>query len=66
MINLMIKSIFENSNKIDAVIKYINKTEIKRYLGTVFVTLSICSLTKKVKEQEAKINSLEEMMLKGE
>ena len=29
MINLMLKSIFENSNKIDAVAKYISKTHKK-------------------------------------
>lgn len=66
MINLMIKSIFENSKKIDAVIKHINRSEVKRCLETVIVVATVSALNKKIKEQDAKITSLEEMMSKGE
>ena len=66
MINLMIKTIFDNSNKIEAIVKYINKTEVKRCIETILIGASITAMAKRIKEQGTRITNLEEMMSKGE
>lgn len=60
MINLIIKNIFENSNKIDSIAKYINNTNKKTCLQFLLVAISMCAITSVVKAHEEKINDLEE------
>ena len=59
MISLMIKNIFENSNKIDSVIKHINKTDKRNCLDFLMIGAALYSVTKIVKKHEEKINDLE-------
>ena len=70
MINLMIKSIFENSNKIDSIVKHVNKTNRKHCLEFALVAIAIYTMTKTIKNHEEKISNLEieleEMKSKGE
>ena len=70
MIDLMIKSIFENSNKINSVVKHINKTNAKFSIQILLLSTSIYILAKSVKKNEIEISKikmeLEEMKSKGE
>ena len=70
MINLMVKNIFENSNKIDSVIKYVNKANKKYCLNFLLIGISLYAMTKTIKNHEEKISNLEfeleEMKSKGE
>lgn len=59
MINLMVKAIFDNSNKIDSIAKYINKSNKRTCLQVLLLTTTICIITSAVKSQEERINNLE-------
>lgn len=70
MIDLMVKNIFQNSNKIDTIIKHINKTDKRYCLMFLLVTANIYVGTKIMNKQEQRIsdleNELKEMKSKGE
>ena len=70
MINLMIKYIFENSNKIDSIAKHISKTNKKHCLELALIAIAFYTMTKAIKNNEEKICNLEieleEMKSKGE
>lgn len=70
MINLMVKNIVNNSNRIDAIVKYINKSNKKHCFEFLLVTATIVTITKVVGKHEQEINDLkneiEEMKSKGE
>lgn len=70
MINLMIKNIFENTNRIDNMAKYINKINTKHCLHAMMLTVGFYLVVKTVENQEERIkeleNELEEMKSKGE
>lgn len=69
MINLMIKNIFENSNKIDIIVKHINKTNKINCFKFLVVSASICAVMNKIEKQDKEINNLkteiEELKSKG-
>lgn len=70
MIELMVKNIFENSNKIDTIAKYINKLNKKYCLMFVLIAADSYVTTKIIRKHEEKIIELEtelkEMKSKGE
>lgn len=70
MIDLMIKNIFDNNNKIDAVIKCIKKTDSRNRFAYFLIAFNLYLVSKAVKNQEERIKeleiSLEEMKSKGE
>ena len=70
MINLMIKNIFENSNKIDAVVKYVDSVNKRNCLKFLLISLSMTAVLITVDKQEKEIEDLkkeiEEMKSKGE
>ena len=70
MIDLMVKNIFENTKKIDSVIKHINKTDNKYCLLFLLVTVNCYIGTKIINKQGQRISALEnelkEMKSKGE
>ena len=76
MINLMIKNIIDNGNKIDSVIKYVNKMNYKNYFNLLLMTISLYTVTKTVSKHEKEIKELkstidgmksrEETKVKGE
>lgn len=70
MINLMIKNIFENTNRIDNIVRHINKNNTKQCLYTIIITTSLYAVVKLVANQEERIKDLEiqleEMKSKGE
>lgn len=70
MINLIIKGIVENSNKIDTIIDYINTNNKKYCLLFGLITVEGYILTKTIKSNRARIieleNEVKEMKSKGE
>lgn len=66
MIELMIKNVFDNGNRIDAIAKYINKMD-KRYCWifllmstNIFVASQLIRKNKeKIEELEARLNGIE-------
>lgn len=76
MINLITKGICENSNRIDAVVKHINKTRVKNSLcftlvgtGLYFITIVVNKHTEQIKMLEAELDNIksrEETEVKGE
>lgn len=69
MITLLVKDIFENSNKIDVIVKHINKTNKINCLKFFVVSAAVCAVIKKVEKQDKEIDNLkteiEELKSKG-
>lgn len=70
MIDLVIKNVFQNSNKIDTIINHINKTN-KRYCAMfLLIAANFYITTKIIKNHDNKIkefeSKLEEIKSKGE
>lgn len=70
MIELLFKGVLENSGRIDDVVKYISKMNTKTKIGFMLIFTEAYIIRKIVKENSAKIESLEnelkEMKSKGE
>ena len=70
MIDLMIKNIFENTNRIDNIANYINRMNKKHCLNIILLTSGLYITAKILKKHEDKINDLElqikELKSKGE
>lgn len=58
MIELLTKSIVENSNRIDSIIKHIKKTDRKYCFMFVLIAANMVITTKIIKSQEEKIDNL--------
>ena len=56
MIELIIKNLVENSNKIDSIVKYINTTNKRNSLIILLSTATICTVVGAIKIQEEKIS----------
>ena len=69
MINLMVKNIFDNSKKIDAIVKHINKVNKKNCFEFIMIAFAIHLISKTVEKHEEEIDNLkkeiEEMKSKG-
>lgn len=59
MLDLIFKSIINNSNKIDVVVKHINKTDTRNCLILFLLTTNVYLVSKKLKKQDEKITELE-------
>lgn len=59
MIDLVVKSVFQNSTRIDNIVKVINKTNKRNLAGVLMLSVSIWSIAKMVDRHERKINELE-------
>lgn len=59
MIDLMVKNIFENSNRIDSIAKHINKLNKKHCILLLLIAANSYIITKAVAKHEEKINELE-------
>lgn len=59
MLDLIFKSIINNSNKIDVVVKHINKTDTRNCLILLLLTTNVYLVSKKLKKQDEKITELE-------
>ena len=70
MLNLMVKNIVNNSNRIDAIVKHINKSNKKHCFEFLLVAATIYTITKVVGKHEQEIcdlkNEIKEMKSKGE
>lgn len=60
MINLMVKNIFENSTKIESIIKHVRTADKKHFFGILMLSTSMWAIATLVKQHEEKINNLEE------
>lgn len=58
MINLIAKGICENSNRIDAIVKHINKTNVKNGLCFALVGTGLYFITMVVNKHTEEINDL--------
>ena len=59
MIDLIVKNVFQNSTRIDNVVKVINKTNKRNLAGVLMLSISIWSIAKMVEKHDKKINELE-------
>lgn len=59
MLDLIFKGIVDNSNKIDVVVKHINKIDKRNTLLLFLLTTNVYLVYKKLKKQEEKITELE-------
>lgn len=59
MINLIVKNIFENSTKIESIIKHVRKADKQNFFGVLMLSTSIWAIASLVKQHEEKINALE-------
>ena len=59
MIDLVIKSVFQNSTRIDNVVKTINRTNKRNFVGVLMLSATIWSIATVVKQHEEKISELE-------
>ena len=70
MIEMLLKTVFENKCKINDVIDYINKLNAKHRLEAIAVVLGMCAVAKVVKNNRERIMflelELEQMKSKGE
>lgn len=70
MIEMLLKTLFENRCKINDVIDYINKMNKKHRLEAIAIILGLCAIAKSIKNNEERIKllelELEDMKSKGE
>ena len=70
MIDLVVKSVFQNSTRIDAIARTINKVNKQHMIGGLMLAVTIWSISKVVQKHEEQLNSIEatlkEMKSKGE
>ena len=59
MIDLIFKGIVDNSNKIDVIVKHINKIDKRNALLLFLLTTNVYLVSKKLKKQEERITELE-------
>lgn len=62
MIDLMLKGIIVNSNRIDSITKHINKTNIKNAFIAGLFLIDIYVITKTVQKHEERIKNIEEQL----
>lgn len=69
MINLIVKNISDNSNKIDAIVNYINKTNKGNCFKFITIAAIFYTVAKRIEKQDEEINDLkikiEELKSKG-
>lgn len=69
MNELLAKNVADNSNKIDAIAKYVNKSNTKNCFQMLLVALTLYAATKAIEKHEKEIDNLkkeiEEMKSKG-
>lgn len=70
MIEMLLKTLFENRCKINDVIDYINKMNKKHRLEAIAIILGLYAMTKSIKNNKERIKllelELEDMKSKGE
>lgn len=59
MIDLIVKNIFQNSTRIDNIVKAVNKTNKRNLVGVLMLSISMWSIAKMIEKHDEKINELE-------
>lgn len=62
MINIILRGIVSNTNKIESIVDHITKTDKKNALSFILLTTGIWCVTKVVIKQDQRLNILEEKL----
>lgn len=59
MIELMIRKVFQNSNRIDTIVKHVNKIDNRNCLILLLLSTNLYLASRVIKNHDEKINELE-------
>lgn len=63
MIDLLFQNVISNTNKIDSISKYINKTNMRNTILTGLIIINVYAIVKTVQKHDKRISEIESKMM---